>query len=105
MLYGLPPPEPEIVTIRVLMLRTSKATLDGGATTQTFEEGQEYDLPDWLAEAFFRGREADPAEAYLQPPSEPHPALDGAQDGAAPVQRTRKRKSPQAAQNGAGSDA
>lgn len=69
-LYGLPPPEPEMVVMRVRMQRTATATLDGGATTRVFEEGQEYDLPEWLAQAFFRGGEADPAEAHAQLASE-----------------------------------
>jgi hypothetical protein len=66
MLYGLPfgDPSQEATTIRVRMVKTMRATTDGGRTSILCEAGQEYDLPEWLAEAFFTGGEADPAEAH-----------------------------------------
>jgi hypothetical protein len=64
MRYGLPPEQPPVTTIRVRMVRTTRATLDGGKTVREFAAGEEYDLPEWLAEAFFKGGEGDPAEAY-----------------------------------------
>jgi hypothetical protein len=67
MRYGLPPEPEPVVLIRVLMQRTTKATLDGGRTEHVYEVGHEYDLPEWLALAFFAGGEADPAEAHAQP--------------------------------------
>jgi len=105
MLYGLLPPVPEVATIRVVMLRTDTATLDGGATTMTLEAGREYDLPEWLAEAYFRDGKADPAEAHQQPGDEPRAASEGGPEAPGPSQRARKRKSPPAAQNGAGNGA
>lgn len=66
MYYGLKPAEPEVTTIRVRMVKTTRATLDGGRTATDYQAGQDYDLPEWLAEAFFQGGEADPAEAHIQ---------------------------------------
>lgn len=101
MMYGLPPPEPEIVKIRVLMLKTSKATLDGGATVNEFEAGQEYDLPDWLAEAFFRGGEADPAEAHVQDEATFHGSENETENPAAPTRKVKNRRAPHRAEFGA----
>ena len=84
MRYGIPPETPPEPMIRVLMQRTSKATLDGGGTTRVFEEGHEYDLPEWLAEAFFRGGEADPAEAHAQHSADAQEGPGEAGDGEGP---------------------
>lgn len=75
--YGIQP-EPETVpTIRVRMLRTDKAIPFAGSYEVTYLEGHEYDLPDWLAEAYFRDGFADPAEAHVQPSGE---ALSGGEN-------------------------
>lgn len=80
MLYGIPEVKPPVVTIQVRMVKTTKATLDGGCTTIEYQEGQEYDLPEWLAQAFFSGGEGDPAEAHavesepVADTGEPNPA-------------------------------
>lgn len=54
--------------MRVLMIRTALGAPEGH-TTETYREGEEYDLPDWLAEAFI-------ADGYAtadgeKPPAEP----------------------------------
>lgn len=64
MRYGLQPEQPPTATIRVRMVKTTRATLDGGRTVKDYEAGKDYDLPEWLARSFFAGGEGDPAEAY-----------------------------------------
>jgi len=64
--YGLRAELPQEATIRVLMQRTTRAIPHPMIGERVYEAGQEYDLPEWLAEAFFRGGEADPAEAHMQ---------------------------------------
>jgi hypothetical protein len=64
MLYGIAEQPPEEPTIRVRMLRTDRATLDGGRTIITLEAGKDYDLPVWLATGYFKSGKADPAEAH-----------------------------------------
>ena len=78
--YGLAEELPHEATIRVVMQRTTKAIPHPRIGERVYEAGQEYDLPEWLAEAFFRGGEADPAEAHIQ-------AGDAAQEASgAPVE-------------------
>lgn len=96
--YGLPPPAIEITTIRVLMQKTTKAIPHPALGERVYEQGREYDLPDWLAEAFFRGGEADPAEAHMQDgeaaqePLGAARAADGATDGAKTRRAARRAK-------------
>lgn len=78
-------------TIRVLMTATAK-----GALTSThikeFHEGQEYDIPEELAHAFFDMGVADPAEAHEKPQDgrEGDAGSKGPADGETPA--TRKRR-------------
>lgn len=99
--YGLAEELPHEATIRVVMQRTTKAIPHPRIGERVYEAGQEYDLPEWLAEAFFRGGEADPAEAHMQ-------AVDGAQDAsgapqepAAPSDGGRKARGARRAKFGA----
>jgi hypothetical protein len=68
MRYGLPPSKPEEVTMRVRMVKTTRAIPHPGSPEVDYLAGHDYDLPEWLAEAFFRGGEGDPAEAHEQQP-------------------------------------
>lgn len=54
---------PPIPTVRIVMLKTTKGAPDG-ITTVEYVEGQEYDVPEDLAGAFFSTHSADPAEAH-----------------------------------------
>ena len=98
MFYGLKPAEPEVPTIRVRMVKTTRATLDGGCTATDYQAGEDYDLPEWLAEAFVRGGEADPAEAHMQAENAAQDAsgapgeAGGASDGAKKARAPRRAK-------------
>lgn len=88
MLYGLAP-EPEVhATIRVRMVKDSRAIPCAGAPETVYVAGNDYDLPDWLAEAYFRDGIADPAEAHMQAenaaqePQRAPVAAEGASGGA-----------------------
>lgn len=83
MRYGVMPETEPVTTVRVRMVKTSQATLDQ-RTTLTLEAGTEYDLPEWLAQAFFKGGEADPAEAYE--------ALDNTSEQTHPAPATTPRR-------------
>lgn len=86
MRYGLKPQKPEEATIRVRMQRTTQAQIPGGNPIVIYEAGQEYDLPEWLAQAFFKGGEADPAEAHEQPvEAAPQPQADAPQAALVPI--------------------
>lgn len=97
--YGIQP-EPETVpTIRVRMLRTDKAIPFAGSYEVTYLEGHEYDLPDWLAEAYFRDGFADPAEAHAQhagpvenSPETSDPRSAEAETSNAPASKIRARR-------------
>ena len=97
-LYGLPEPAPEFATIKVRMLKTTRAIPYPGSPEVDYQEGCEYDLPEWLAEAFFRGGEGDPAEAHAQPETAPQEPVqsdgaDAAQSSAAGAEvRLRTRQ-------------
>lgn len=101
MFYGLKPTEPEVTTIRVRMVKTTRATLDGGCTATDYQAGEDYDLPEWLAEAFFRGGEADPAEAHMQGGGAAQDASGAPQEAEAPSDVARTRRAPRRAKFGA----
>ena len=68
--YGLPA-EPDMrPTIRVRMVADAWGCPDPRTRVQ-YLAGQEYDLPEDLAECFFSTHSADPAEAHEQPSSDP----------------------------------
>jgi hypothetical protein len=101
MRYGIPEPRPEVATIRVLMQRTTKAIPFPGSFEVTYQAGCEYDLPEWLAEAFFKGGEADPAEAHQQPSQAAQDGPGAAGEASGPVlapgvakSRPRRRQAP-----------
>lgn len=99
MLYGIPEPTPEVVTIKVRMVKTTKAIPFAGSPEVVYEAGHDYHLPEWLALAFFRGGEGDPAEAHAQPmPTESHEAAPAAPglstDPARPPETAKSRPRP-----------
>lgn len=101
MLYGLKPDEPEITTIRVHMVKTTRATLDGGRTAIDYEVGQDYDLPEWLAEAFFRDGKADPAEAHMQAENAAQEPLGAPGKPEVATGKAKTRRAAPGAKNGA----
>lgn len=91
MRYGINE-QPEQTTIKVRMVRTLRAMVNGKAVD--LAEGSEHDLPEELAEALFRGHDADPAEAHQQPG---YAAIfEGTESVSepAPEQRARPRRRP-----------
>lgn len=84
-------------TIKVRMNRTAMGAPDS-VTVKEYKAGQEYDVPEDLAECFFSDGAADPAEAHEPAPSPGHgsgaqiDAATGEGSGPAPTAPTRKRK-------------